>query len=253
MNKAEREICNRVRFIRGSIKWSQANLSKTLGITRNVFAAIEYARTPLRFGVGIRLAALTGFSPRWIVTGVEPQKEPFNINENSLSGIPKNCLFSIAWQDWLPQLISNKTDAAESVGAEDVLDYLSEDFRGIAKRLPPNLLQSFYAHITNAGRDFFNANLIEINAWEARQKKPTKRQLTDSATSDLLAEVKAQLPTLLERLKRATSKSGKMSALADYLKVPLASVSRWLSGKREPSGEITLKMLRWVEQQERQK
>lgn len=96
----EREICNRVRFIRAEIKWSQADLAKALGISRDVFAAIEYARSPLRFGVGIRLAALTGFSPNWIASGTKPQKEPFNINENSLSNIPKNFLFSFAWQHW---------------------------------------------------------------------------------------------------------------------------------------------------------
>lgn len=81
-----------------------------------------------------------------------------------------------------------------------------------------------------------------------------KNDLTDSETSaKLCADVKEQLPNLRERLNRATKETGKMSALADILKVPLASVSRWLSGKREPGGEITLKMLRWVERQERQK
>jgi transcriptional regulator with XRE-family HTH domain len=79
------------------------------------------------------------------------------------------------------------------------------------------------------------------------------KDLTESATSEILAVVKAQLPRLRERLNRATKETGKMSALAEFLGVPLASVSRWLSGKREPGGEITLKLLHWVEQQERQK
>jgi outer membrane biogenesis lipoprotein LolB len=71
--------------------------------------------------------------------------------------------------------------------------------------------------------------------------------------------VKAQLPHLLKRLALATKESGRMSELADFLgmatgkRVPLASVSRWLSGKREPGGEITLQLLHWVEHQERQK
>lgn len=67
-----------------------------------------------------------------------------------------------------------------------------------------------------------------------------------------------QLPSLLERLRKATAETGKKSELADFLKrvtkanVPLASVSRWLSGEREPGGEMTLLLLRWVELQERQ-
>ena len=82
---------------------------------------------------------------------------------------------------------------------------------------------------------------------------PENKDLTDSESADKHSAVKSQLPNLLERLNRATKETGKMSALAVFLKVPLASVSRWLSGKREPGGEITLKLLQWVEQQERQK
>ena len=84
------------------------------------------------------------------------------------------------------------------------------------------------------------------------QTKGENLHLTESATPAKSIAVKLQLPSLLERLNRATKESGKMTALADFLGVPLASVSRWLSGKREPGGEITLRLLKWVEQQERQ-
>jgi transcriptional regulator with XRE-family HTH domain len=91
------------------------------------------------------------------------------------------------------------------------------------------------------------------------EKANLKQDLTNPATSVKHLEVKAQLPSLLERLNRATKETGKMSALANFLgqavghRVPLASVSRWLAGKREPGGQITLLMLHWVERQERQK
>lgn len=76
--------------------------------------------------------------------------------------------------------------------------------------------------------------------------------LTDAETSARSVSAKAQLPELLERLKKATAEPGKKTALAAFLKVPLASISRWLSGEREPGGEVTLQLLRWVELQERQ-
>lgn len=79
-----------------------------------------------------------------------------------------------------------------------------------------------------------------------------KLDLTETETSDNHLDVKPKLPSLLERLIQATKETGRMTELAKFLDVPLASVSRWLSGKREPGGEITLKMLHWVEQQERQ-
>jgi hypothetical protein len=57
---------------------------------------------------------------------------------------------------------------------------------------------------------------------------------------------------LLAKLNRLTQEPGKKTELADFLGAPLASVSRWLSGKRDPGGETTLKLLRWVQEQESQ-
>jgi transcriptional regulator with XRE-family HTH domain len=60
------------------------------------------------------------------------------------------------------------------------------------------------------------------------------------------------MANLLDRLNKATSQRGMKSKLAKVMGVPLANISQWLSGVREPGGETTLKLLHWVEQQERQ-
>ncbi|HEV2438192.1 MAG TPA: helix-turn-helix transcriptional regulator [Verrucomicrobiae bacterium] len=75
--------------------------------------------------------------------------------------------------------------------------------------------------------------------------------LTNKVDSLTSAEMQPVLPKLIERLKRATAERGKKSDLAKWLGVHRQSVTDWLSGKQEPGGEITLRMLRWVEQQER--
>jgi transcriptional regulator with XRE-family HTH domain len=80
-----------------------------------------------------------------------------------------------------------------------------------------------------------------------------KNDLTEAESVVINSDVKSPLPAFLERMNKASSATGKKSELAKFLGAPLASVSRWLSGEREPGGEITLKMLHWVEQQERQK
>jgi DNA-binding transcriptional regulator YiaG len=80
-----------------------------------------------------------------------------------------------------------------------------------------------------------------------------KKDLTEAETCLKHVDVKAQLPNLRERLKKVTQESGQKSALAKFLGVPLASVSRWLSGEREPGGEIALRLLHWVETAERKK
>ena len=86
---------------------------------------------------------------------------------------------------------------------------------------------------------------------EAR-KKTLGNDLTEAEINNIAKYVTSQLPELLERVRKASSASGKKSELAKFLGAPLASVSRWLSGDREPGGEIALKMLHWVLHQERQ-
>jgi hypothetical protein len=76
--------------------------------------------------------------------------------------------------------------------------------------------------------------------------------LTCVAASGKLTPVKSQLKSLLAELNRLTREPGMKTKLADFLGAPLTSVSRWLSGEREPGGETTLQMLRWVQEQERQ-
>ena len=66
--------------------------------------------------------------------------------------------------------------------------------------------------------------------------------------------VKAQWPLLKSRLQKSTQIAGSKTKLAKFLGVKLASVSQWLTDSesaREPGAETTLRMLRWVEQQER--
>jgi transcriptional regulator with XRE-family HTH domain len=275
----EREICARVKPIRKSIKWSQSSFAQALGISRDRLANIECGRTPLRCGIAIRLAILTGFSLRWIAEGVEPQKQRFKIAENLMAEIPPKCLFSEAWQRWLKPSFeaaiketkawiksrpkgASLSDADITVGgnagvgfigADDVLSYLTEDFRGVLKSIPPHLLQSFYAQIANAWRDFVGVNIIEIHEWEGLQPDPPEKLLTGSSLKSKYKGVKSEIQKLIEQVRRKASKLGGKSALAKELDVAPARISEWLSGKKEPGGEYTLMLQRWVEQQERQK
>jgi hypothetical protein len=63
--------------------------------------------------------------------------------------------------------------------------------------------------------------------------------------------MQSELPRLIERLKRATKQRGKKAELAQFLAVHQARISEWLSCKKEPGGETTLKLLNWVEKKER--
>ena len=58
------------------------------------------------------------------------------------------------------------------------------------------------------------------------------------------------MPTLIERLRRATEKHGRKTELAAWLGAPQQSVTDWLSGRKEPAGETTLRLLAWVTAEE---
>ena len=88
---------------------------------------------------------------------------------------------------------------------------------------------------------------------QTTQEIEPQKPIDNVSESVNIKAVKPQLPILLEKLKNATKQRGQKSALAKFLGVPLARVSQWLSGDRQPGGETTLRMLQWVEAQERQK
>jgi DNA-binding transcriptional regulator YiaG len=109
--------------------------------------------------------------------------------------------------------------------------------------------------VIHAGATLPFRNVWPSLAWliGADTEHGEKSQLTNKASSLTSEVVKPVLPKLIERLKRATATRGKKSALAEWLGVHRQCVTDWLSGKQEPGGEITLRLLQWVEQQERQK
>lgn len=263
MNQSEREICARFKHARERLNQSERNLALLLGVSRDKLAGIEYGRTPLKSGIAFSLAKYTGCNLNWLAEGTGPERGPLPSPE-IIEKISPRGLFSAAWKNYLKKALTPGTkhfgqswegvDESFEIGGRSALDYSKEEIEGHFKHLPPALYWNFFAHITNACRDFQKMNQIRILELIAHSGNGQNTLLTETETSAKVSgDVKKQLPSLLERLKKATKETGKMSALADYLKVPLASVSRWLSGAREPGGEITLKMLNWVEQQERQK
>ena len=77
-----------------------------------------------------------------------------------------------------------------------------------------------------------------------------KKELTTGTQNGTESDMQSKLATLLARLNRATRQRGKKTELADFLGVPHTRVSEWLSGRREPGGETTLRLLAWVTAEE---
>ena len=70
------------------------------------------------------------------------------------------------------------------------------------------------------------------------------------ASRDNIASMQCEMQKLRERLIMATAVRGQKSALARWMGTSLSSVSHWLSGNVQPSGETALRLLHWVQRQE---
>jgi transcriptional regulator with XRE-family HTH domain len=106
-----------------------------------------------------------------------------------------------------------------------------------------------------------NANFLDI--WPAISaylfpgaENDSNYDLTNPAISAKLAGVKNQWTELKRRIQKAACNPGTKTTLANFLRVDLTQLSKWLTDSksaREPGADYTLKMLHWVEQIERQK
>lgn len=76
-----------------------------------------------------------------------------------------------------------------------------------------------------------------------RDLKSSLTSVTDYGNNTNVIE---RMHDLISELQTLTEERGMKTALADYMGVKLVNVSQWLSGKRIPNGEKTLKLHKWV-------
>ena len=255
MNERERQICSRLKELRERLGHSQRIFAALLKIKHDQLASIEYGRTPLRIEVVFSLARLTGCNLYWLAEGDGPVHRPLP-NPNFTTQIPHRCLFSRAWRTWLKGGLrpgAKEFGEGSANSGANVQDYLIEEVTGVLKFLPPELHPNFFAHITKAGRDFVGTNQAAITKSNNDLKINPQKSLTSISLKSKEWVVKSEIKKLIERVKRKAAKPGAKSQLARELGVAPARISEWLAGEKEPGGEYTLKLLRWVEHPECQK
>jgi transcriptional regulator with XRE-family HTH domain len=247
VSEGERHIGLRLAYLRRWHKMTQSAVAARLGLTRAQLSTIESGRVALRFQTGWNVCKLFDIHPSWLDTGHWPVDEerpfppldhPWMDRVERMIAANKNTLFSQGWPEvgWLLGPDAPALAPSGQIIAARLAD--SDDSIRKAAALPARARTVAAFERENASRE----------APEIGEKKV----LTAISSSANLASVKSPLAQLLERLNRATAAKGRKAELADYLKAPRPCVSDWLSGKREPCGETTLKLLHWVEQQEAQ-
>jgi transcriptional regulator with XRE-family HTH domain len=279
MNDWECAIGARVKIVREEIRWSQSAFAEQIGLTRNELASIEYGRTPLRYDIAWRLRWAFGISLQWL--GEEEGSADGSMHDElptpSGTGLPARALLSEVVKKFPPGCsrglvaIGSQTDVADAISLEVGQRWFHDMALKIhvehwIARVPPGRVPEFTEKLMRTAKEFMDSLPLEPGAtidsraeqlmWE-RIRMANARRFIGMATfakkdlqyvSDLVKYkgVNSLLADLLVRLKRATAERGMKTELAHFLKVPLVSVSRWLSGEREPGGETTLRMLAWV-------
>ncbi|HOC57896.1 MAG TPA: helix-turn-helix transcriptional regulator [Verrucomicrobiota bacterium] len=80
-----------------------------------------------------------------------------------------------------------------------------------------------------------------------------KKKLLPRVTPERNVSAMTEMQDLIARLRKATSQRSKKAELSKHLGVAKARISEWLRRVKPvtPSGETTLRLLQWVQQQER--
>lgn len=289
--KQDRDICARLRSVRDYLNFSQGAFAFQVGITREALASYEDARAPLRTAIALRICRQFIVSEKWLALGFvfptdQNKKLSFGsfrsrlcmdlLNSAAITQETARIPFASAFcgdlaaqyelflkeASWMPRIVLSPNDGVEIIKnalffcQDHWLHMLDDEKR---RRFAAGLIRAarilFYelnARISPGLGEFENQLLKTDTAGKA-WSKPIKL-LTEITSSGNTPDVKAQWPLLKQRLQKATEATGKKSRLSEFLGVKLSNVSQWLTdhkSAREPGAETALRMLKWLEHQER--
>lgn len=288
MTDWERAICARVKLYREKIKWSQREFAAQIGVSLNQLASIEYGRTPLRYSVAWRMRLAFGVSLSWLDEGFtfpDDSRSDEKFPPPERTGLPARALLSAVAKSLHDRRDCPSSDRIEPSEtheqfAEHLFDNLSDIQLREVSRLyltgrinewlaaaPPGRVEELATAVVKAAKSLLNTFPPQAQAEiEQREDELMWIRIRSSVTSKFAdaeskglthltlksnsSPVRSELKILIKRLQQATAAPGTKVRLARLLGVPASRVSEWLSGKKEPGGETTLRLLRWVEAQE---
>ena len=270
ISERELAICERLRQARQSTNLSQVAFARLLGVDSSRLASYEHGRVPIRLELALKAATLAEVSLRWLAEGAEPRQLGI-FPDKKLTDRAGNGLFSEAYDTWLKPffdaelknlkaLTGGKLEAADLgqldgmgqgtsvgiLGPDEVLKLSSFLIKNLVSSIPPQLCAEIYGDIATTIKQFHRRHREEIERFPKHQLP----KFTSDVKSENRKSWPADLAGLLKRVRVLVERKGMKARLAADLGVPQSCVSEWLGGKYEPSGEITLRLLQWVEEQE---
>jgi len=256
----ESQICERLLEFRKSVGLTRIAFAQKGGIDSSIITRCDHQLAPLKFGAFRSLATTFPINPHWLATGdsIPNLPEPVSPILLQCPGAAKS-LFSAVYDQYLGKVfsseqlvlardfdllrlcvcrISGRLEAKGKTFPCDFRERMAMDLKRIA-----GIIESIgkfeFEQSSKLGADFFNLT--------------TSKGLTVDSLKGNTTTVKPEIEKLIARVKRKTLEPGMKAELARTLGVAPARISEWLSDKKKPGGAYTLKLLHWVEQQERQK
>jgi transcriptional regulator with XRE-family HTH domain len=243
-------VARRVAAVRMLQDLTQQDFAALFNLTQDQLSNIESGRTALKWQLGLSICRSFNLSQLWLGLGLEPMHPFFELgNDQDWFPGSESISFPDFVQDLRPKLELHRALLPDRVSVvsdaqvqAEFLKAVEATARSVSIHVSPEkrleFLSRLSSHVHKLLFDleiFQKAGLTKVT--DSGKPHPVKSELT--------------LKSLLARLNTATKEPGKKSQLAKHMRVPLSNVSQWLSGKREPGGETTLKLLKWVEEQER--
>ncbi len=239
MQNQSKNVASRLASARREVGLTQASLAQIIGYSQSAVAGIESGKV-IPSGRFLRAAAAAvGLSWQWLTTG-EGQK--YNSPDRAAEVAEKS-----RYTEQINALTSKMQDLAK------MFSQLSADMlkappipREQTSSIDPGEIFSFaFGHLAGDMKRLS----VDVKSLAAKEDS-SNETLTSDAKAPTNCPVQPIMPTLIERLRRATSERGRKTELAAWLGVPRQSVNDWLSARMEPSGETTLRLLNWVTAEE---
>ena len=268
------EIGQRFKALRKTRRWSRADMQILAGIDADTCRNVEQGRAPLRYNTAAAFLMFAKVGALWLATGEGEQESIIPLPSLKSLGLPEDALFVEVFDRHIrPHWVSDIGDDTEAGQLTHIAraHHLERWFHANnlaawsrnewLPRVPDSKLAEFSRKLRNAAEAAVS-QYPPVSPDEYLERRTAlatldadydaKKILTDVVLTDNIAAMQDQMLKLRARLIKATVRRGQKAALAKWLKVPTSSISPWLAGRKQPSGDTTLRLLQWVEQQERQ-
>lgn len=237
LSDRETQIGRRLRAFRESLRIPRSAFALAIGVGSERLASYEAGRVPLRYEVFAAIHRSFFVNPAWLAEGEEPQAYEAPIDFGRVgSRIAPRWLFTEAYDRALSHFHKSRVHLANAL-AERIDERIAKLVELIRSERDINATREI-AFLVSSRLQELDRILQELANLGLTETSPKSRT---HSVKDIQS-----MPELISSLKALTAEPGAAAALAEDLGIPHARVSEWLSGKKEPGGANTFRLLQWV-------